>query len=73
MSYLSVLKFTLNYIVAILFKLVGYVVTPLIFPHRYCINNYVFNFIINNKMKLNRMIIVGEDEVDQFFLEASKL
>lgn len=62
MRYLSVLKFIANNIVAILFKLVGYVVTPLIFPHRYYINNYVFNFIISNKMKLNRMIIVGEDE-----------
>lgn len=61
MKYFSILKFTLNYVLAILGKLSGYIITPLVFPFRNYINHYVFNFIKNNNMKLNRFVIVSED------------
>ena len=57
----------LNYVLAILGKLSGYVITPLVFPFRDFINHYVFNFIKNNNMKLNRFVIISED-LEKYYL-----
>ena len=61
MKYLSILVFIWHYIKAILGKLTGYIVTPLVFPHRDWIRNYVWNYILVNKLPLKRSTVKSED------------
>lgn len=62
MKYLSILVFIWHYIKAILGKLTGYIVTPLVFPHRDWIRNYTWNYILVNKLPLKRSTVKSEDE-----------
>lgn len=62
MKYLSILKFISNYLLAILGKLIGYIVTPFIFPHRDWIRNYAWNWMQVNGIKCERSTIHKEDE-----------
>lgn len=62
MKYLSILKFIGNYLLAILGKLIGYIVTPLVFPHRDWIRNYALNWMQVNGIKCQRSTIHKEDE-----------
>lgn len=62
MKYLSILKFISNYLLAILGKLIGYIVTPFIFPHRDWIRNYAWNWMQVNGIKCQRSTIHKEDE-----------
>ena len=61
MKYLSILKFVGNYLVAIPGKVLGLVVTPMIFPHRDWIRNYVWNYMQVNGIKCERSTIHSED------------
>ena len=56
MKYLSILVFIWHYIKAIIGKLTGYVVTPLVFPHRDWLRNYIWNWMQVNGIKCNRSI-----------------
>ena len=62
MRYLSITKFVFHYIKAICGKASGYIVAPLVFPHRDFIRNYTYNFIMTNKLPLKRNTIYKEDE-----------
>lgn len=62
MKYISILVFIWHYVKAILGKLTGYIVTPLVFPHRDWIRNYVWNYILVNKLPLKRSTVKSEDE-----------
>ena len=62
MKYLSVLKFIVNYLVSIIGKLLGYIITPIVFSYRDYINNYAWNFIKQNNIKYNRSTIYKEDD-----------
>lgn len=62
MKYLTILKFISNYLPAILGKLIGYIVTPLVFPHRDWLRNYVWNWMQVNGIKCLRSTIHKEDE-----------
>lgn len=62
MRYLTILKFIVHYLLAILGKLIGYIVTPLVFPHRDWLRNYIWNWMQVNGIKCNRSTIWAEDE-----------
>ena len=62
MKYLTILKFIVHYILAGLGKLIGYIVTPLVYPHRDWLRNYVWNWMQVNGIKCNRSTILAEDE-----------
>lgn len=61
MKYLNILVFIWHYIKAILGKLTGYAVTPLVFPHRDWIRSYTWNYILVNKLPLKRSTVHSED------------
>lgn len=62
MKYLAILKFIVHYILAGLGKLIGYIVTPLVYPHRDWLRNYIWNWMQVNDIKCNRSTIWAEDE-----------
>ena len=62
LKYLSIFRFVFHYIKAICGKLTGYIITPLVFPHRDFIRNYTYNFIMTNGLPLKRNTIHKEDE-----------
>lgn len=66
MKYLCVFRFVFHYIKAICGKLTGYMITPLVFPHRDFIRNYTYNFIMTNKLPLKRNTIHSEDEEEYY-------
>lgn len=43
MKYLSIYRFVKHYISSVLGKLEGFLITPLVFPHRDWIRNYILN------------------------------
>jgi hypothetical protein len=45
MKYLSIYRFVKHYISSILGKLEGFLITPLVFPHRDWIRNYAWNYM----------------------------
>lgn len=61
MKYMCILVFIWHYIKAITGKLLGYILTPLIFPHRDWIRNYTYNYMLTNTMPLKRSVIHSED------------
>lgn len=61
MKYFSVFKFIANYLLAILGKTTGYIITPLVFPHRDWIRNYAWNWMQVNNIKCQRSTIYKED------------
>ena len=62
MKWLSVGRFIKHYISSILGKLLGYIVTPLVYPHRDWLRNYIWNWVQVNVIKCNRSTIWAEDE-----------
>lgn len=60
-KYVSILKFIVHYIVAILGKLIGYIITPIIFTYRDWIRNYAWNWMQINGIKCKRSTIHKED------------
>ena len=62
MKWLSVGRFIKHYVSSILGKVVGLVLTPLIFPHRDWLRNYIWNWMQVNDIKCNRSTIWAEDE-----------
>lgn len=62
MKYLTVLKVIVHYVLAGLGKLAGYIVTPLVYPHRDWLRNYIWNWMQVNGIKCNRSTIWAEDE-----------
>lgn len=62
MKWLSVLRFIKHYVSSILGKVVGLVLTPLIFPHRDWIRNYAWNYMRTNGIECERSTIWKEDE-----------
>lgn len=62
MKYLTVLKFIVHYVLVCLGKLAGYIVTPLVYPHRDWLRNYIWNWMQVNGIKCNRSTIWAEDE-----------
>ena len=62
MKYLTILKFIVHYILVGLGKLIGYIVTPLVYPHRDWLRNYIWNWMQVNDIKCNRSTIWAEDE-----------
>ena len=62
MKWLSVGRLIKHYISSILGKLAGYIVTPLVYPHRDWLRNYIWNWMQVNGIKCNRSTIWAEDE-----------
>jgi hypothetical protein len=62
MKYLSILRFINHYLKAVGGKLLGFILTPLIFPHRDWIRNYNYNYMQINKLPLKRSTIHSEDD-----------
>ena len=62
MKYLTILKVIVHYVLAGLGKLAGYIVTPLVYPHRDWLRNYIWNWMQVNGIKCNRSTIWAEDE-----------
>ena len=62
MKYLSILTFAWHYIRATSGKLRGYIITPLVFPHRDWIRNYNYNYMKTNNLPLKRCTIHREDD-----------
>ena len=62
MKYLTILKLMLHYVIACLGKLLGYVFTPLVYPRRDWLRNYIWNWMQVNGIKCNRSTIWAEDE-----------
>lgn len=62
MKYLTILKFIVHYVLVVLGKLAGYIVTPLVYPHRDWLRNYIWNWMQVNGIKCNRSTIWAEDE-----------
>ena len=66
MKYLSIGRFSWHYIKAFCGKASSFVIAPLVFPHRDFINNYVYNYIQINGLKLERSTIYSENE-DKYY------
>ena len=62
MKYLTILRVIVHYVLAGLGKLAGYIVTPLVYPHRDWLRNYIWNWMQVNGIKCNRSTIWAEDE-----------
>jgi len=62
MKYLSILRFIVHYLKSGSGKLLGFILTPLIFPHRDWIRNYNYNYMLINKLPLKRYMIHSEDD-----------
>ena len=62
MKYLSILRFIVHYLKSGSGKLLGFIMTPLVFPHRDWIRNYNYNYMIFNKLLLKRSTIHSEDD-----------
>ena len=56
MKYLTILKVIVHYVLAGLGKLIGYIVTPLVYPHRDWLRNNIWNWMQVNGIKCNRSI-----------------
>ena len=66
MRWLSIYRFAKHYISSILGKLEGFLITPLVFPHRDWIRNYAWNWRQVNGIKCLRSTIHSEDDVELF-------
>ena len=62
MKYLSILRFIVHYLKSGSGKLLGFILIPLIFPHRDWIRNYNYNYMLTNKLPLKRITIHSEDD-----------
>lgn len=62
MRFLSVFRFIGNVLVSVFGKLKGVILTMFIYPHRVFLRSYVYNFMIANNLKMNRIIITEEKE-----------
>ena len=62
MKYLSIFRFVKHYISSILGKLEGFLITPLVFPHRDWIRNYAWNYMRVNGVECFRSTIHSEDD-----------
>ena len=56
MKYLTILKVIVHYVLAGLGKLIGYIVTPLVYPHRDWLRNYTWNWMQVNGIRCKRSI-----------------
>ena len=66
MKYLSIYRFAKHYISSILGKLEGFLITPLVFPHRDWIRNYAWNYMIVNEIECLRSTIHSEDDTKYY-------
>jgi hypothetical protein len=62
MKYLSIIRYTLNYLIAILGKVLAYVLTPFIFQFKDFVRNYTWNFLLSKGLKIKRSTIFDEDK-----------
>ena len=62
MKYLTILKVIVHYVLVGSGKLIGYIVTPLVYPHRDWLRNYIWNWMQVNGIKCLRSTIWKEDE-----------
>ena len=62
MKYLTILKVIWHYVLVCLGKLSAYILTPLVYPHRDWLRNYIWNWMQVNDIKCNRSTIWAEDE-----------
>ena len=56
MKHLIVLKVIVHYILAGLGKLTGYIATPLVYPYRDWLRNYIWNWMQVNGIRCKRSI-----------------
>ena len=56
MKYLTILKVIVHYVLAGLGKLIGYIATPLVYPHRDWLRNYTWNWMQVNGIRCKRSI-----------------
>ena len=61
MKYLSIIRYILNYLVAISGKFIAYVLTLCIYPFKDWIRNYSWNFMLSKGFKIDRSTIFSED------------
>ena len=66
MKYLTVLKVIVHYVLAGLGKLIGYIVTPLVYPHRDWLRNYIWNWMQVNGIRCKRSTIHSEDDTKYY-------
>ena len=66
MKYLSVYRFVKHYISSMLGKLEGFLITPLVFPHRDWIRNYAWNYMRVNGIECFRSTIHSEDDTKYY-------
>lgn len=66
MKYLSIYRFAKHYISSILGKLEGFLITPLVFPHRDWIRNYAWNYMRVNGIECFRSTIHSEDDTKYY-------
>ena len=66
MKYLSIYRFVKHYISSILGKLEGFLITPLVFPHRDWIRNYAWNYMRVNGIECFRSTIHSEDDTKYY-------
>lgn len=76
MKYLSIYRFVKHHISSMIGKLEGFLITPLVFPHRDWIRNYAWNYMRVNGIECLRSTIHSEDDStkpsDIKFLECLK-
>jgi hypothetical protein len=62
MKHLSIVRYILTYLIAILGKSLAFILTPFIFQFKDFIRNYAWNFLLSKGFKIQRSTIFDEDK-----------